>query len=256
LARGRLVGRRGAADGGGDVGVEQCQAVVAADGGRLIGEPGAVEGRVEPVAGAVAGEHPPGAVGAVGGGGEADDQDPGGRVAEAADRPRPVVLAAEAARRIGGLGLAPGDQPRAASAGVDLGRERLKLLRPGGLHSVDDRSMAGNGIMRSGGLRRGRRAGEVSRRLRRAIALIALVAGLGAISGCGGGGSTSAATAPAAGSPTAGGTATEVSTPIAAAEQTADGVLLNKVLSRQEGAIDAYAKVIPALSPRLARMAS
>ena len=110
--------------------------------------------------------------------------------------------------------------------------------------------------MRSGGLRRGRRAGEVSRRLRRAIALIALVAGLGAISGCGGGGSTSAATAPAAGSPTAGGTATEVSTPIAAAEQTADGVLLNKVLSRQEGAIDAYAKVIPALSPRLARMAS
>ena len=86
-----------------------------------------MERRVEPVAGAVAGEHPPGAVGAVGGGGEADDQDPRGRIAEAADRPRPVVLAAEAARRIGRLGLAPGDQPRAAAAGVDLGGERRQL---------------------------------------------------------------------------------------------------------------------------------
>ena len=55
-----------------------------------------MERRVEPLARAVAGEHPPGAVGAVGGRGEADDQDPRRRVAEAADRPRPVVLAAVA----------------------------------------------------------------------------------------------------------------------------------------------------------------
>ena len=102
----------------------EAQAVVAADRGRLVGEPGAVERRVEPVAGAVAGEHPAGAVGAVGGGGEADDQDPRLRVAEAADRARPVVLAAEALRRVGGLGLAPGDQARAFEAVVDLGGER------------------------------------------------------------------------------------------------------------------------------------
>jgi hypothetical protein len=100
--------------------------------------------------------------------------------------------------------------------------------------------------MRSGGARRGRVLAAVAGTLAAAVV---------ALSGCGGGSSGSAptATAPAA---TTRGTATEVSTPISAAEQTADAALLNKVLSRQEAAIDAYAKVIPALSPRLARMAS
>ena len=42
------------------------------------------------------------------------------RVAEAGDRPRPVVLAAVAPRRVGRRLLAPLDQPRAAPAGVDL----------------------------------------------------------------------------------------------------------------------------------------
>jgi hypothetical protein len=115
--------------------------------------------------------------------------------------------------------------------------------------------MAPNRIMRGGGARRGHRAARSSRRLRRAAAAIALAAALGALTGCGSGGST---TAPAANLPasTGGGTATEVSTPVPVAEQSADGVLLNKVLSRQEEAIDAYTKVIPALSPHLARMAS
>lgn len=67
-------------------------------------------------------------------------------------------------------------------------------------------------------------------------ALAALVA-ITLLAGCGGGGSSATAETPPSG-------------------ESADGVLLNKVLSRQEGAIDAYAKVIPALSPRLARMAS
>src|SRR5262249_46525880 len=40
------------------------------------------------------------------------------------------------------------------------------------------------------------------------------------------------------------------------AEATADGALMNKVLSRQEAAVDAYALAIPALPPRLARLAS
>jgi hypothetical protein len=106
--------------------------------------------------------------------------------------------------------------------------------------------MAGNGIMRGGGARRGRVLAGVAGTLAAAVL---------ALGGCGGGSSGSArtATAPAA---TTGGTATEVSTPISAAEQTADGALLNQVLSRQEAAIAAYAKVIPALSPRLARIAS
>ena len=142
LRRRRLVGGRRAADGGGDVGVDQPQAVVAAHRGRLVGEAGPVKRRVEPVAGAVAGEHAAGAVGAVGGGGEADDQDPRRGVAEAADRPRPVVLAAETARRVGRLRLAPGDQPRAAPAGVDLGGERLELHARGPTHKVGHRSMA------------------------------------------------------------------------------------------------------------------
>ena len=45
-----------------------------AHGLRLAGVPGAVQRGIQPVAGAVAGEHPAGAVGAVGGGGEPDDE--------------------------------------------------------------------------------------------------------------------------------------------------------------------------------------
>ena len=73
--------------------------------------------RVQPLARAVAGEHAAGAVGAVRRRREADDDDPRRRIAEARHRPRPVALAAIAARRVGGHLLAPGDQPRAAPAG-------------------------------------------------------------------------------------------------------------------------------------------
>jgi hypothetical protein len=108
--------------------------------------------------------------------------------------------------------------------------------------------MAPNRIMRSGGAWRGRALASVAAPLAAAVL---------ALAGCGGGSTSTApaatATAPAA---TTGAAAAEVSTPISAAEESADGVLLNKVLARQEAAIDAYAKVIPALSPRLAQMAS
>lgn len=82
--------------------------------------------------------------------------------------------------------------------------------------------------------------------------LVALFA-IALLAGCGGGGSS---TAPATGTPATTGTATNVDTPVPTAEQSADGVLLNKVLSRQEAAIDAYTKVISTLPPRLARLAS
>lgn len=68
-------------------------------------------------------------------------------------------------------------------------------------------------------------------------ATLAALLALTLLAGCGGGGSSATAESPPP-------------------EQSADGALLDKVLSRQEEAIDAYAQVIPALPARLARMAS
>ena len=92
----RLVGGRRAAGDGGDVAVAEPQAVVAADRLRLAREPGAVEAGEQEVAGAVAGEDAAGAVAAVRGGGEAHDQEPRPRVAEAGHGPAPVLLVPEA----------------------------------------------------------------------------------------------------------------------------------------------------------------
>ena len=69
----RLVTGRGAVDGAGDPGAGEFEAVVHVGAGWLVGEAGVVEGLVEKIAGAVTGEDAAGAVGAVGGGGEADD---------------------------------------------------------------------------------------------------------------------------------------------------------------------------------------
>jgi hypothetical protein len=79
-----------------------------------------------------------------------------------------------------------------------------------------------------------------------ALLLIALLAG------CGGGGSSTVAPV----SPhTAMGTSTEVSAPTSSSQPSPDAELLDKVLSRQEAAADAYSKVIPELSPALAKRA-
>lgn len=102
--------------------------------------------------------------------------------------------------------------------------------------------------MWSGGVRRGWGLAPAACALVAALAL--------ATSGCGGGGDgTTGAATTAPGAPTTG-AATNVDAPVAGAEETADGLLLNKVLARQEAAIDAFAAVIPKLPPRLARMAS
>jgi Ferritin-like domain len=78
------------------------------------------------------------------------------------------------------------------------------------------------------------------------------------VAGCGGGGTSTvapAANAPGgSGSGGAAGTATEVSVPTAS-PQSADAALLDKVLARQEAAVDAYAKVMTGLSPHLSHMA-
>lgn len=54
----------------------------------------------------------------------------------------------------------------------------------------------------------------------------------------------------------AGGSSTTTVTEAAATRPSADAMLLDKVLSRQEAAADAFARVAPALPPRLARMAA
>jgi Ferritin-like domain len=95
------------------------------------------------------------------------------------------------------------------------------------------------------------RGGTVRRGLLSAAATVALLA---ALAGCGGGGSS---TAPAASAPvTSTTTTTEVSTPMPSPEEAADAAILNTVLARQEAAVEAYGKVIAALPPRLARLAS
>ena len=106
--------------GGGDVEVVEFEAVLAGDGDGLGGESGLVEDLVEDVAGAVAGEHAAGAVGAVGAGSEAEDEDAGVRVAEGGDGSSPIGLIAVGAalelRDFGSMGAETGT----ALAGNDL----------------------------------------------------------------------------------------------------------------------------------------
>jgi len=91
LGRG-LVAGRGAADDGADPGLAQVEAVVAGDGAGLRGEAKFMQDGVHEVAGAVASKGAAGAVGSVGTGSEAEDEDAGARVAKAGDRTRPVIL--------------------------------------------------------------------------------------------------------------------------------------------------------------------
>jgi Ferritin-like domain len=74
-------------------------------------------------------------------------------------------------------------------------------------------------------------------------ATVVLLVVAAVLAGCGGGGSST-------------GTATEAASRRAAPTPSPDAEALNEVLARQEGAVAAYAKVIPHLAPRLARMAS
>jgi hypothetical protein len=71
---------------------------------------------------------------------------------------------------------------------------------------------------------------------------VLLIAGI--LAGCGGGGSSTTASAAA------------VATPVPSEEESADAAILDTVLARQEAAVEAFAKVGPALPSRLARMAA
>lgn len=92
LLRERLIAGRGAADDRGDPGMTEFEAVVAGDGARFAGEAELVQDGIHEVAGAVAGEGATGAIGSVGAGGEAEDEDSGAGIAKAGDRAGPVGL--------------------------------------------------------------------------------------------------------------------------------------------------------------------
>ena len=90
---------------------------------RRRGQPGPVERRVEEVARAVAGEHAAGPVGAVGAGGQAEQDERRAGLAEARHRAAPVGLLGVGPPLHAGHLLAPGGEPRAGPAGDDLGGE-------------------------------------------------------------------------------------------------------------------------------------
>jgi hypothetical protein len=86
-------------------------------------------------------------------------------------------------------------------------------------------------------------------RITRGGATLAALVLILALAGCGG---RSSSAAGGAGAPTT----TPITTRTVPPEQSPDAALLDKVLARQEAAVGAYAEVVPALPPRLARMAA
>ena len=110
LRRRRLVLRRHAAHAVGDAGVDQFETVIRPRLEHAAGEAVFLQRRVEQVAGIVAGERPPGAVGAAHAGGEADDQQP------CAQRPERGHRRVEPGRLLGAPFLAERHEARAARA--------------------------------------------------------------------------------------------------------------------------------------------
>ena len=149
----RLVGRRGAADGGRDSHAVERQAVIGAAAHRAVREADLVHRPPQEVARGVAGEHAPGPVAAVRGRREADEQDLRARVAEARHRPAPVRLVAEARDLDPRLLLAPRDQARTGEAVRDRRR------RASGGRGPQRAARAGIGVWHVGMLPAAKRRG-------------------------------------------------------------------------------------------------
>src|SRR5207245_2222659 len=77
------------------------------------------------------GEHAAGAISTVGGWRQTDQEQPGTRIAEARQRPRPVALATVAPRWISGGGLAMGDETGTPVAANDARVEPRETIRRG-----------------------------------------------------------------------------------------------------------------------------
>src|SRR5580658_3598498 len=119
---------------------------------RLIGEAGAMKRFVEKIARAVAREHPAGAVGAMGGGGQAENQQLCVRVAEAGDGLAPVVPVAVGESLFGRDRFAIFNEARAFAAGDDLAIELIELAGRGHRSSAGETRRSWvvfNGLQRS-----------------------------------------------------------------------------------------------------------
>jgi dTDP-glucose 4,6-dehydratase len=159
LVRRRLVGGRRAAHHRRHPRAEQPLAVPGGDAVGLGGQPAPVERAEDEVAAAITGEHPAGPVAAVGGRGQADDEQERPLVAPARNRPAPVALVPERLALGDRDLLPPPHQPRAGAAdrlpGLEL-RQRPGVARElgdlGGVGS-DGRARVGR-VLRPAGPRR------------------------------------------------------------------------------------------------------
>ncbi len=130
LGRGSVARRRASVDRR-DVGVLEHQAVTGLDRAGPWRVPGAVQSLEEELARAtriVAGEHATGPIAPVGGGREADEQDPGRWIAESRDRTTPVHRRPMSGHLRPRHLLAPGDEAGAASTGDDVGDEVAEAI--------------------------------------------------------------------------------------------------------------------------------
>ena len=133
--------------------------------GGLVGEAGVVEGLVEEIAGAIAGEDAAGAVGAVGTGGEADDDEAGFGIAEGGDGEAPVGFVAIGAALGLGDGLAVLAEAGALVAVGDLFLEVLQAhFVQRTLWAYDTTNGNGGGSGGGDGFRGGFEAGFIGRR--------------------------------------------------------------------------------------------
>ncbi len=123
FTRERLIVGRGAARGRRDEGAREREAVVAANGCGLARETGFVKRLIQEVAAAVAREHAASAIGAVGGGSKAEDDELRVGVAEAGYGLAPVVPFAEGAALHLGNFLSIDNQAWTFAAADDLGVE-------------------------------------------------------------------------------------------------------------------------------------
>lgn len=103
-------------DGRRDERVREDKAVISRGRFRLARQPGTIQSSVEPITTAIAGEHPTGSVGAMCRRRQADENDPGVWIAEAGDRPSPIILVRKGRPLLGGDPLPPLDEARTAPA--------------------------------------------------------------------------------------------------------------------------------------------
>ena len=131
LFGGRFVVWRRAVNGCGNVAVDELKTVVAIYRLRLIRKAKAVQGAIEPIPGAVAGEDAAGAIASVSCGRESNDEQPGVQGAQTRYGPSPVFLIPEAANLFTRDFLAVGSQPWAEAARFDLVLRPAAIFRQG-----------------------------------------------------------------------------------------------------------------------------